>query len=106
MTQAPPKSQDMRRHPDGSIDIDFFRTRAAALRGQAKRDGVMLKMASAIVLTVAGGLALAVLVATPEQALTGRKLAQLGVQQPSSFLALGYERSLIARVHATWEARP
>jgi hypothetical protein len=107
VTQAPPKSQDIRRHPDGSIDIDFYRARAAALRGQAKRDGVMLKMASAIVLTVASGLALAVLVATPpEQALTGRKLAQLSVQQPSSFLALGYERSLIARVHATWEARP
>ena len=106
MTQVPTESQDIRRHPDGSIDIDFYRTRAAALRGQAKRDGVMLKMASAIVLTVAGGLALAVLVATPEQALTGRKLAQLGVQQPSSLLALGYERSLIARVHATWEARP
>ena len=42
MTQVPTESQDIRRHPDGSIDIDFYRTRAAALRGQAKRDGVTI----------------------------------------------------------------
>ena len=78
MTQAPTESQDIRRHPDGSIDIDFYRKRAAALRGQAKRDRVMLKMASAIVLTVAGGLALAVLVAAPVQhAPAERRVAQL-----------------------------
>ena len=107
VTQAPTKSQNIRRHPDGSIDVDFYRLRAAALRGAAKRDAAMLKMASAIVLTVAGGVALAVLVAAPvEHAPTGRKLAQLSIQQPSPFRALGLERSLIARAHATWEARP
>ena len=107
MSKAPAKSQDIRRHPDGSIDIDFYRARAAALRGQAKRDGVMLKMASAVVLTVAGGLAVAVLVAAPEQhAPAARRLAQLSVQHQGSWHALGLERSIIARAHATWEARP
>jgi hypothetical protein len=107
VSKAPAKSQDIRRHPDGSIDIDFYRTRAAALRGQAKRDGVMLKMASAVVLTVAGGLALAMLVAAPEQhAPAERRLAQLSVQHQGSWHVLGLERSAIARAHATWEARP
>ena len=101
MSKAPTESPDIRRHPDGSIDIDFYRTRAAVLRGQAKRDGVMLKMASAVVLTVAGGIALAVLVAPAE-----RRLAQLSVPHQGSWHALGLERSIIARAHATWEARP
>jgi hypothetical protein len=107
VTQAPTESQDIRRHPDGSIDVDFYRARAAALRGQAKRDRVMLKMASVIVLSVAGGLALAMLVAAPEQhAPAERRLAQLSVQHQGAWPVLGLERSLIARTHATWEARP
>ena len=67
----------------------------------------MLKMASAIVLTVAGGLVLAVLAAAPEQhAPAERRLAQLSVHHQGSWPVLGLERSLIARAHATWEARP
>jgi len=107
VSKAPTESPDIRRHPDGSIDIDFYRTRAAALRGQAKRDGVTLKMASAGVLTVAGGLALAALAAALEQhAPAERRLAQLSMQHRGSWHALGLERSIIARAHATWEARP
>jgi hypothetical protein len=38
-------TQSIRRHRDGSIDFDFYRTRATALRGQAIRDSVKLKFA-------------------------------------------------------------
>jgi hypothetical protein len=43
---------DIRRHPDGSIDFDFYRTRAVTLRGQARRDA--LKAFGALVLTIMG----------------------------------------------------
>jgi hypothetical protein len=29
---------DVRRHPDGSVDFDFYRRRAARLRAQARRE--------------------------------------------------------------------
>lgn len=32
------QTQDIRRHRDGSIDFDFYRARATALRAQAMRD--------------------------------------------------------------------
>jgi hypothetical protein len=31
-------AQDLRRHPDGSVDVDFYRRRAARLRAQARRE--------------------------------------------------------------------
>ncbi len=34
---------DVRRHPDGSLDLDFYRRRAARLRVQAFRDFVAAK---------------------------------------------------------------
>ncbi len=43
MTQIPNTDQDIRRHPDGSLDFDFYRTRAIALRRQAMQDSAMLK---------------------------------------------------------------
>ena len=30
--------QDIRRHPDGSLDVDFYRRRAAGLRAEAMRE--------------------------------------------------------------------
>lgn len=51
------------RHPNGSIDFDFYRGRATALRGQAKRDASTLKAACAFVLTMFGAIAVAVLIA-------------------------------------------
>ncbi len=59
MTQMP--SQGVRRHPNGSIDVDFYRTRAAALRGQAKRDAATAKAVCAFVLTMVSALSVAVL---------------------------------------------
>jgi hypothetical protein len=55
--------QDIRSHPYGAIDFDFYRTRATALRCQAKRDACTLKAACAFVLTMFGALAVALLVA-------------------------------------------
>jgi hypothetical protein len=31
---------DLRRHPDGSVDVDFYRRRAARLRAQARRESL------------------------------------------------------------------
>jgi hypothetical protein len=50
---------DIRRHPDGSIDIDFYRTRAVTLRavtlrGQARRGASALKAFGALVRTIVG----------------------------------------------------
>ena len=57
MTQAHAFSQDVRRHADGSIDFDFYRMRAIALRRQAMRESFTLSSACAGVLTMLGTLA-------------------------------------------------
>jgi hypothetical protein len=36
---------EFRRHPDGRVDFDFYRLRAAALRRRAMRDRAALNMA-------------------------------------------------------------
>ena len=60
------QSHEFRRLPDGSIDFDFYRKRAKALRRQAMRDGPTLKMAlrSILVLVVALSVATAGVAAT------------------------------------------
>jgi hypothetical protein len=63
VTLPPAKSQDIHRHPNGCVDVDFYRTRAIALRGQAKRDAATLKAAGAIVLAMAGAFAIVILIA-------------------------------------------
>jgi hypothetical protein len=57
MTQAQAFSQDVRRHTDGSIDFDFYRTRAIALRGEAMRNVGTLRSACAGILAMLGLLA-------------------------------------------------
>ena len=53
-----------RRHQDyRSIDFDFYRTQAVALRSQAMRDGTALKAAATVVLTVVSLAAILMLVA-------------------------------------------
>jgi len=59
------QSDEIRRHPDGSIDYDFYRARAGALRSQAMQDllrKITLRRA-ALVLTAA--LAVAALAIVP-----------------------------------------
>jgi hypothetical protein len=34
---------DVRRHPDGSVDVDFYRRRAARLRAQARHEFLQTK---------------------------------------------------------------
>ncbi len=57
MTQTQATGQDIRRHPDSSIDFDFYCTRTTALRGEAKRDATTLRAACAVILTMVGALA-------------------------------------------------
>jgi hypothetical protein len=72
MTQTQAISRDIRRHHDGSIDFDFYRIRATALRGQAMRDAFTLRPARAAALTVVGALAIVFLVASaPRRAPNG-----------------------------------
>jgi hypothetical protein len=59
---------EFRRHPDGSIDFDFYRARATTLRRQAMRGACTLRTTSAGALVMAGALGFAVVipsVATP-----------------------------------------
>ena len=56
------QTHDIRRHPDGSIDFDFYRTNATALRGQAMRDNHTLRMASAGAVVMAGAIGFALVV--------------------------------------------
>jgi len=37
------QSHEIRRHSDGSIDFDFYRTQATTMRAQALRDAFRLK---------------------------------------------------------------
>jgi hypothetical protein len=45
MTTLPSFHQDIRRHPSGSIDFDYYRSRVTALRGQAKREARLVRYA-------------------------------------------------------------
>ena len=55
-------TDEFRRHPDGSIDFDFYRARATTLRRQAMRDAFTLRTGSAGALVMAGALGCAVVV--------------------------------------------
>ena len=55
-------TDDVRRHPNGCIDFDFYRTRATALRGQAMRDAATLRLASAGAVVMAGALGFALVI--------------------------------------------
>ena len=45
------QSHDIRRHRDGTIDFDFYRAQAAALRSQAMREAFKFKVTFKFVLT-------------------------------------------------------
>jgi len=64
MTQTPTTTREVRRHPDGSIDLDFYRTRATALRGRSTRDASTWTAACAFVLTTVSAIIVAVLFAS------------------------------------------
>ncbi len=61
------QTDTVRRHPNGSIDIDFYRVGATALRRQAMRDGAMLRKAFAGALVTMCVLGLAVGLAAPQR---------------------------------------
>lgn len=65
-------TEDVHRRPDGSIDIDLYRTRGVELRRQAIRDSHMLRLAatSAVVMTAAVGFA----TVTPSTSMFGDRL--------------------------------
>ena len=56
---------EARRHPDGSIDYDFYRAKARALRGQATRDLLRAISLGKAALIVAAALAVAALAVAP-----------------------------------------
>ena len=63
---------EIRRHADGSVDIDFYRARAHTLRRQAIRDAKMMPMASAGALVMAGALGFALVVPSAATAMRGQ----------------------------------
>jgi hypothetical protein len=60
METAMSQVHDIRRHQDGSLDIDFYRSRAIAERRSAMRDDRALRMACAGGVVRAGALGFAV----------------------------------------------
>ena len=56
------QTHDIRRHPDGSIDFDFYRNNATALRGEAMRENRALRIASAGTVVMAGAIGFALVV--------------------------------------------
>ena len=48
-------TENIRRHPDGSIDFDFYRADARALRRQAMRDAIAPRRVSVGALATAVG---------------------------------------------------
>ena len=69
------QQQSVRRHPDGSINFDFYRASAAALRRQAMRDSPALRTASASALVMAGALGFAVVIPSIAAPTVGERLA-------------------------------
>ena len=53
---------DVHRHSDGSIDFDFYRTRAATLRRQALRDMATQRIAPIGARVMAGALGFAIVI--------------------------------------------
>jgi hypothetical protein len=71
MTETP----TFRRHPDGSIDFDFYRERAATLRRQAMRDLATQRIAPAGSMVMAGALGFAVVLPTTTSAIRDQMVA-------------------------------
>ena len=62
----------IRRHPDGSIDIDFYRAKANALRTQAIRDFVGKISFGVVAPFVAAALVVAALAIAPAHDVAGK----------------------------------
>ncbi len=58
------QTNDIRRRANGSIDLDFYRAGATALRGQAMRDASKLRNALAGILAMAGILGIVTVLAS------------------------------------------
>jgi hypothetical protein len=76
------QSHDIRRHPDGAIDLDFYRAGATALYRQAMQDSARSRAGCAAMLGMAAALAVTVMTVTqPMQAPGGPvAVAQADVQ--------------------------
>jgi len=57
-------THEIRQHRDGSIDFDFYRTQAIAMRAHAMRDAFVLKATSKFVLVMAVALGLVTVLAS------------------------------------------
>ncbi len=73
MTGIAATREPTRRHERGSIDFDFYRARATALRGQAQRERWSLRAVAAGTLVVAGAIGLALVI--PSAPKLGERIA-------------------------------
>ena len=64
-------AHEIRRHPDGSLDVDFYRRRAVALRARAKRDTLRNKAVPLAKVLVAAGILAVTLYLVPSADGTG-----------------------------------
>jgi len=71
MTQIHDFELDVRRHSDGSIDFDHYRSRATALRGAALRDASTLRSTFKFIMILAVAIGGVVLVANAPSIVRG-----------------------------------
>jgi hypothetical protein len=82
--EAMTRSQDIRRHPDGAIDLDFYRVGATALRRAALRDASKLRKATAGALALIGMLAIAAVTASPPMRTMGDQMTAAVSNSPQT----------------------
>jgi hypothetical protein len=81
MTETKSISKPTRRNEHGSIDFDFYRTRATALRGQARRESRSLRAIAAGALVMVGAIGFALVI--PSAPKLGERIA---AHPPGTFL--------------------
>ena len=77
VTQTQSNGYDIRRHPKRSIDLEFYRASATALRGQAKRDNRALRVASIGAVVMAGAIGFALVVPQATMPALGDRIAAM-----------------------------
>lgn len=76
-------NEDIRRHPNGPIDFDFYRTRGVALRRQAMRDAGMRIASAGASSVMAGALGFAIVIPSTTASIRDHVAAERITLSPS-----------------------
>ena len=84
VTQTQSNGCDIRRHPNGSIDLEFYRASATALRRQAMHDNRPLRGASASAMVMAGAVGFALVIPPATMPALGDRIAAMFSSSPQT----------------------